>query len=818
MRMLPFFLSAAITAGLIFILNIPLGDTIPMPLGKFLSPQHGFWQNAEATDQDFTVDLHFPELRGKTEVYFDERLVPHIFASVETDAYFVQGYLHAKFRLWQMEFQTHATAGRISEIVGEKAINYDREQRRMGLGFGAENMLREIEKNEITRNAVNSYTAGVNAYISSLSESQLPIEYKLLNYQPEKWTNLKTALFIKQMTKTLAGYGYANDFQYTNLRSVFSEEEMKWLFPYAEDSLSPIIPKGTLYPAPGSLAIPRHLFDSAANYKTDTVRITSTDKPTPGIGSNNWAVSGSRTQSGSPILCNDPHLDLTLPSIWYELQIHTPAYNAYGVSFPGLPGVVIGFNDSIAFGFTNGGIDIMDFYEIRFRDDSRKQYWFNGQWTDCKDLRVEEIKVKGGRTVYDTVAYTVFGPVMYDKSFTHVSSEGKAIAIRWKAHDPSNELLMWWKLNRANNYEDYEKALPDFTCPVQNVVFACKRGDIAIWQQGQVPLRWTGQGVYLMPGEDSSYSWQGMIPQNENPHILNPERGFVSSANQRATDTSYPYFVPGDYAVYRGYRINQRLAAMQQVTPADMMKLQNDNFNTEASLVRPVLLQKIDAGRLNADEIKLLEIFRAWNLENNPDQKAPAIFEAWMDSLMLETLGDEFSKTKDPLYPDRSTLIDRLIGDSVFHFADNILTPRVETVPDIITASFKKAAPGLLEYEKAGRLDWDHVKNTTIYHLLRSNALAFARKGIRTGGGNEIINATRHNNGPSWRMVVQLSTPTEAWGVYPGGQSGNPGSRYYDSFIDDWASGKYYKLWFMREGDKTDQKVQWVMKFGSGEL
>ncbi|RYY15949.1 MAG: penicillin acylase family protein, partial [Chitinophagaceae bacterium] len=779
MRIIPFAISGVITIGLVVVLSMKWGPA--PPFGKFLSPQQGFWQNAEPIDQDFSADLHFPELKGKANVYLDERLIPHVFAENDEDAYFIQGFLHAKFRLWQMEFQTLATAGRISEVIGDRAVNYDREQRRMGLTFAAENMVKALEANPQTRDAVNSYTAGVNAWVSNLTESELPIEYKLLNYKPEKWSNLKTALFVKQLTKTLAGYGYGNDFQYTSLLSVFTDDEIKILFPYAPDSLSSIIPKGTPYVQPNTFAIKPAGSDSSYLKKTDTLQILQTDKPTPGVGSNNWAVSGSKTKSGAPILCNDPHLDLNFPSIWFELQLHTPNFNAYGVSFPGIPGVVIGFNDDIAFGFTNGGVDIMDFYKIRFKDDSKTQYWFNGEWKPTQ-LKIEEIKINGKAAVYDTVAYTHFGPVMYDKSFTNVSSNGDAIAIRWKAHDPSNELLMWWHLDRAKSYEDYAAAIKYLECPIQNIAFASKKGDIALWQQGKVPLRWPRQGSYLMPGEDDSYSWQGYIPQEENPHTFNPERGFISSANQRAVDDTYPYYVPGDFGVYRGYRINSQLSSMQQITPADMMKLQNDNHNTMAEMFRPALMKYIDQSKLTTEEQNLLSLFSTWNLENNVNEKGPSIFDAWVDTLMVQVWNDELSKVKDPIFPHESTLVDGLIKDSAFKYADNINTPAVETVTDVVTASFKAVAPGLLQKDRENKLNWGNVNTLTIYHLLRTGAMPFARTGISNGGGSEIVNATRKTFGPSWRMIVQLSATTEAYGVYPGGQSGNPGSRFYDNF------------------------------------
>lgn len=810
MRIIPFAVSSIVTAGLVVVLSLKLGPA--PPLGKFLSPQQGFWQNAEAVDKDFSTDLKFDELKGRSNVYFDERLVPHIFAENDEDGYFIQGYLHAKFRLWQMEFQTLATAGRISEVIGERAIEYDREQRRMGLTFAAENMVKAMEANPNTLSAVNAYTAGVNAWIDNLTESELPVEYKILDYKPERWSNLKTALFVKQLTKTLAGYGYGNDFQFTSLLSVFTDDEIKMLFPYAQDSLSPVIPRGTIYSQPTTFAIKPASADSVYLKKADSVNIIQTDKPNPGIGSNNWAVSGTKTSSGAPILCNDPHLDLNLPSIWYELQLHTPSFNAYGVSFPGIPGVVIGFNDHIAFGFTNGGIDIMDFYKIRFKDDTKSQYWHNGQWQEAR-VKVEEIKVKGGRTILDTVAYTHFGPVMYDKSFTNVSSNGDAIAIRWKAHDESNELLMWWYLDRAKSYAEYEAAIKYLECPVQNIVFASKTGDIALWQQGKVPLRWERQGAYLMPGEDDSYAWQGYIPQEENPHTLNPEQGFVSSANQRGADETYPYYVPGNFSVYRGIRINEQLAGMQQITPEDMMRLQNDNYNTQAAAFRSTLLKYIDQSKLNAEELKLLSIFSSWNLLNNVDQKGPAIFDMWMDTLMLKVWGDEFAAIKDPIYPDESTLIDWIKRDSTFKYADNINTPELETVTDVVTESFKAISPALLKKQQEGRLNWGNVNALTIYHLLRTGAMPFARTGISNGGGTEIVNATRKTFGPSWRMVVQLTDETEAYGVYPGGQSGNPGSRFYDNFIETWASGKYYTLWVMKATDINDPRVKWKISF-----
>ena len=811
MRLIPFLISSAVTIGFVYVLNTRIG---PAPaLGEFLSPQHGFWQNAEKAAHDFNEELIFPQLNGTASVYFDERLVPHVVADNDADAYFIQGYLHAKFRLWQMEFSTHAAAGRISEIIGERAINFDKEQRRIGMVFAAENMLKEMEANEFTKLSVDNYTKGINAYIETLSKSALPIEYKILGYQPEKWTNLKTALFIKQMTKTLAFS--ADDLPLTALKKVFSDDEIEILYPQLQDSLDPIVPKGTLFDKPGAIAVAPASVDSLyLQQKDSALKVAMMDQPSKDNGSNNWAVSGAKTKSGAPILSNDPHLELSLPAIWYEMQITTNNMNTYGVSFPGIPGVVIGFNDSIAFGFTNAGRDVRDFYEIKFKDETKKQYWFNNSWREAPQ-RVEEIKVKGKTTVLDTVSYTVFGPVTYDEDFSTPLTNNKAIATRWIAHDPSNELLMWHYLDRAKNYDDYYQAIQYFTVPAQNMIFASKRGDIAIWQQGHFPLRWNRQGLYVMPGQDSSYMWQGMIPLNENPHQVNPERGFVSSANQRPVDGTYPYFIPGGYDVYRGSEINKRLAAMNTITPDDMKRLQAVNYNPLAEVVTKLMLKYTNEADLGADDKRFFSMIKTWDMQNSIDSKAATVFQVWYDSLETKVWYDELTQQDSVVYnwPSEFTLADALTKDSLFAFIDDIKTPGKETIFELFAASLKAATPELLQMEKEHTLTWGAHKNTTVYHMLKDAVMPFARKGLQVGGGKHIINATQHSHGPSWRMIVHLTNETEAYVVYPGGQSGNPGSKYYDNFIDTWAAGSYYKAWVMKKGEEKSENVKWTMTF-----
>ena len=810
MKIIPLFIFGLVTIALVVLLNSTL--VLPAPLGKLLAPQSGVWQNAEPVDAYSSEDFSFPQLSNKVNVYFDDRMVPHVFAQEENDAYFVQGYLHAKFRLWQMEFQTHAAAGRLSELIGNKGVEYDRDKRRLGMVFAAENSLKEVEKDPVTLSECNNYTAGVNAYIESLTESTLPIEYKLLGYEPEKWSNLKTALFLKFMSLDLAGS--EDDFEYTNAKSAFSSADFDKIYPIVMDSLDPIVPKGTVFPAPGIELKTPATADSLYFDNRDSNNIQE-QKPDPDNGSNNWAVAGTKTKSGYPILCNDPHLGLNLPSLWYEMQLSTPTFNVYGVSFPGAPAIIIGFNDNCAFGFTNAERDVRDYYEVKFRDDTRKEYWFNNTWQQTT-FRTEHISVKGGPEFIDSVAYTLIGPVMYDKSFNGGrETNNKYYAVRWKAHDPSNELKMFTLLDKAKNYEDYAEAIKYLHTPGQNCIFASKAGDIAIWDQGEFPAKWKRQGDFVMPGTDSSYFWQGMIPQEENPHMINPERGFVSSANQLPADTSYPYYLGGSYPPYRGWEINKRLNAMYNITPQDMMKLQTDNYDVFAGMAVPVLIKNVAVAKLDGEERKYFELLKRWNLQNDIQSKGPTIFVLAWDSLENRVWRDEFLKSPDsPAMPHESTLLDDILKDSSFKFIDDVNTPQVETLGEIVTSAFKNAVMGIKNIDAAGGLEWGKYKDTHVEHLGRIDA--FSRLHLPIGGGTHSINATKNQHGPSWRMIVSLTPEIQAWGVYPGGESGNPGSPYYDDFVDTWVKGDYNILWVMKANETNDKRIQHEMHFSKG--
>jgi penicillin amidase len=817
MKIIPFLVSAFVTILLVLVLGTTL--VTKAPLGQLLSPQQGIWQNAEPADINYSGDLSFPQLRGRATVYFDDRLVPHVFAENDADAFFIQGYIHAKFRLWQMEFETAAAGGRICEIMGDKSGNVDllnkvdRYFRRLGMPFAAERELQLLEADSATRAMCDAYTAGVNAWINSLNKSSLPLEYKLLGYQPEPWTNFKTALFIKYMALDLAGR--EDDFELTAARNALSRLDFETINPLRPDSLDPIIPLGTVFEKPGiEVKKPASADSLYFTYNRDTATLPAEpQKPDKNNGSNNWAVSGKKTKSGFPILCNDPHLGLNLPSLWYEIQIQTPNFNAYGVSFPCAPGVIIGFNDSCAFGVTNAGRDVRDYYEIKFKDASRSAYWFNGEWEQT-EFRYEHIKIKGKPDMIDTVAYTVFGPVMFDKSFPDRANDGKYYAVRWKAHDPSNEMKMFQLLDKSKNYNDYLEAIKNLHTPGQNCVFAAKNGDIALWCQGEFPAKWRRQGDFVMPGTDSSYMWQGMIPQSENPHLVNPERGFVSSANQLPTDTTYPYYLGGSFPNYRGWEINKRLSGMQDITPEDMMHLQTDNYNVFAEMAVPVFLKNMDETTLSGEEKQYWDMLKGWNFRNDPAETAPTVFSMLWDSFEHVVWDDEAALTHSAYFPHESTLLEGILKDPGYKYADNINTPQKETVGDDLTAALKKIIPELKKAAAEKRLTWAAFKDTHISHLTKLPALS--RLHLPIGGGLHNINASKSDHGPSWRMVVSLTPQTQAYGVYPGGQSGNPGSVYYDTFIDHWSAGKYYPLWVMKPDEFADKRVKFKITFSKG--
>jgi len=801
---LRFALSFLLTLSLVLVLDRRMG--VAPPFGKFLNPFSGCWQQAEAIGAEAEIPENIPGLRQPARVYFDHRRVPHVFAENELDLYFLQGYLTARDRLWQMEIQTHSAAGRISEIMGPSTLEYDRNQRRIGLVYAAEEAEAFIRSNPESVELIEAYSQGVNAWINSLDQRTLPLEYKLLDYQPEAWTPLKTALLLKNMALMLSATEW--DIENTNAMALLGRDQFNRLFPEYFAGQDPIVPTGTSWnftpipPVADSLMEKPIAAYTQSQPKSDAI-----------LGSNNWAVSGKRSKTGRPILCNDPHLKLSLPSIWYEMHLVCPGMNVYGVTLPGAPAVIIGFNESVAWGVTNAGRDVRDWHRISFKDHSKTAYKLNGKWTPSR-LKIERIKLRGAQDFLDTVAYTLFGPVVYDHSFGKFpNGKGNPLALQWTAFLGSNEFLTFYHLNKAGNYQDYLHALDHYSCPAQNFVFASVAGDIAIREQGRFPVLQKEQGKFVLNGELSSGKWNRFIPYDQNPGQFNPERGFVSSANQHPFDTSYPYYSCGigPFEYFRNRRINRVLASDSSVSAADMRSLQNDNLNLLAEELLPVLLKYVDRKYLRKDDVKALGYLAGWNFRNDPEQKAAVFFSEWFtaiqrvlwDELLLQ---DSLALRKPSSYASLRFISD--VPESPFY--DYGPSPEKENRAQMLALALKQSIDSLKSknINPAAPPDWGTYKATVIQHLARLDA--FSRLNIRCGGDLGIVNATNKTHGPSWRMIAELGG--KKWGIYPGGPSGNPGSPFYDNMVNTWAKGEYDELLF------PDQKSELEAMIKKGKL
>ncbi|MFN4145272.1 MAG: penicillin acylase family protein [Runella sp.] len=803
-------LSLLVAGGLTYLLNRPVA-VLPA-LGPFFSPFTGFWQNADAPLKLPPADVKMQGLKGEVVVKYDDNGVPHIFADHDEDLYFAQGYVIARDRLWQMDFYSRVAEGRISEIVGPIALEADRHNRHLMMREGARQLVENYLKDPRSKMVAEQYSAGVNAYIAQVSYKDLAIEYKILGYRPEAWSPYKTALVEMLMRKDMNAR--SDDFRMSNALAKYGKAIMDDLFPNYPTEESPIIPAGTKWDfAP--VAVPKvpEMIQAALSQ-------LSIETENPAIGSNNWAVHGSRTATGLPLLANDPHLGLSLPSIWYQMQLVSPTVNVYGVCVPGWPGIGIGFNKDVAWGQTNVGSDVFDLYQIKFKDSTMREYWYDGKWRKTT-MKIDTIKVKAlPQPVIDTIFYTHHGSVVYNpgkKQFDSNIPYGHA--LKWSGSLGGNSILALYIGNRATNFEDYLAFKKYLEAPAFNIVFASNANIIGIASQGKFPLKWKEQGKYILDGSNPAHDWKDYIPMDHNPIVRNPARGFVSSANQFPVDPTYPYYLGWKFApAERGIRINERLANMQKATPDSLRILQNDNFNIEARRILPDLL-KILSEDISINTMPSYQALTRWNLRNDPNEIGATIFERYVRELRTAVWEDDFpmKDEKSPmLHPTRDRTWTLLQKQPTSRWFDDTRTAdKVETASDIVKKTFKATIDSLtLKYGPINPQTWawGKAKGTTIKHLVPLFK-SFSRSDIWIGGGANIVNATTDTHGPSWRMVVQLDKEwPKAYGIYPGGQSGSPGSHLYDNMIDTWAKGELNELIFLKSKDEKHPKLVATLK------
>ncbi|MDN3581229.1 penicillin acylase family protein [Mucilaginibacter flavus] len=804
MKLIKAFFSIAFTLTLIWMLQTKFGP-VP-PLGKFLSPADGFWQNAESKNIATNSTLKLPGLQGAVTVKYDENRIPHIFAQNEHDLYYAQGYITATNRLWQMDIQTRSAAGRLAEVAGDQALEIDRYHRRMGMVYGAENSLKAMMADKTVRQMILAYTDGINDYIHQLGPREYPLEFKLLDYAPEDWKPINCAFLLKLMSETLAGG--SNEFAMSNILKKFGATTTNDLFPDYPSKEDPIIPVGTKWNFK-PLPIPKPSAGFLAQMNSEAKRAVKEE----GIGSNNWAVSGSKTANGYPILANDPHLDLTFPSIWFQVQLSAPGMNVYGVSLPGAPCVILGFNNNISWGITNVDADVLDWYQVKFKDATKNEYWYNNKWNKTT-RRVEVINVRGQAPLYDTVIYTHHGPVVYEDKSKTTKHTPKFVpvgdALRWIAHDESDELMAMYILNTGKNYDDYRKALTFFNAPASNFVFASKDNDIAITPNGKFPLKFKDQGKFILDGSDPANDWHGWIPFDQNPTVKNPPRGFVSSANQSSTDQTYPYYINWQFAPYqRGKRINDRLAVMQKATVDSMRLLQTDVYSIRAQDMMPALMKYLDATKLDQNQLAAYKIVKTWDKNFAVNSVGATIFSNWWIEIYKMIWSDDFgSKELQGNYPSMDRTEKLILQEPDSKWFDNIHSPAKETCAEVINHAFVNVVDSLThKYGQPGKSwQWGTVKPMEIAHLTRQEALSSGN--FETGGTGSTVNALIDGHGPSWRMVVQMGPTVKGYGILPGGESGNPGSFFYDDMLKTWQQGQLKELLFMQSPNEKSNRIK----------
>ncbi|MCF8236514.1 MAG: penicillin acylase family protein [Saprospiraceae bacterium] len=789
MAFVRFILASLMTIGLIYVLDHPvkLGENTLPPPGKFFSPQHGFWMNAEPVGIRYPHrDLQLAGLTGEVTLLFDDQMVPHIYAENDLDAAFAQGYVSAMLRLFQMDLSTRAPLGKLSEIMGERTLAYDLGQRRKGILEAAERLAASWEANPEIKPLMQAFTDGVNARIKELNPREWPLEFKLLDYEPEPWTFTKSAGFIMAMSETLART--AHDIPLSNAYQVIGPADFPFLYPNRNPKDIPVIPDSSTFSSTNNSLTQAPTMSASGTWGYQDWLPESV----PGIGSNNWVAGQAKTRDHLSILCNDPHLTLTLPSIWLEMQISTPKASSYGVAFPPLVGIAIGFNEHAAWGFTNAGHDVMDWYAIRWTDETKTKYLLDGQ-EKMAALRTETIVVRGQKDpVLDTVRFTVWGPVPN----LIAGTSGADLAMHWiPLLDIDDQMgLAFAKINQANTVAQWLQPLYAYDAPMQNALFATTTGDIALRVSGLLPIRNQTDGRLVQDGSLSEVAWSGFVPDDENPIAINPAQGYLASANQQSTGTSYPYAYNGIFENYRGRYINERLRSNDSLTVEDMMALQSDNTSLFALEAMETFFPLVDTTVLSNQEFIALQSLRAWDGRFEALNNMPLLFDLWQRQVGSLTW-DELYTAREQMpveIPDEWRLLELLQITPDLKWFDIQGTKEVEDGQQVVTLAWKNAFQQFTDLSASGKGYWSAYKSTDIMHLARIPA--FSAMDLELGGNKNAINAITSTNGPSWRMIVELGPQIRAFGIFPGGQSGNPGSPYYRNFLSTWQKGEYRSL------------------------
>ena len=776
-----------VTAAVLYVAFVPTG---PLPaLGPAFNPTTGAWtMAADAQVTDRTLSL--TGLDEPVSVLFESNGTAHITAQTDHDLFLATGYVHARFRLFQMDLMRRQGAGRLSEIVGKAAVDTDTFELQLGLLRTAQAEWNALGADDPLRAALVAYAQGVNDRIQEAeSTHQLDAMFTLLGYQPKPWTPLDSLLIKGDMTQTL-------NFTDTPLvmalldKSLGADLSSEW-FP-----ILPPNPQSPYDPGPYHKAAPAPIQTtsdvSAADAESAAALYQRLAALPEGLiahggASNNWAVAGAKSVSGGALLAGDPHLHLTLPAIWFQMTQDSPSYHTAGVAIPGTTGVLIGHNQHIAWSLTDAQ-NQQTFFYIEKEDASHPgMYLWNGTWTPYTTVAYD-IPVLGEATRHLTVKMSVHGPV--------ISERGQTTSVWWAGNIPSQDFTVLMGINRASNWTEFRDALRGWYSPTHNFVYADDRGNIGLISAGyypQVPAK--AQSWLPMPGT-GEYDVTGTIPYDDIPQVYDPPDNIIWSANQRQVTANYPYYIgtasnffdPG----YRANEIHRVLSQPGKLSATDMQALQTDTRDFLASEMVPALLQSLSGDKLNARETAVVAMLKSWDYRMDADSKAATVWWFFWQSYLAGTFSPWW--TSRNVHVDMSEVSDTL-GQDLETWTLHDPTNQAFSAPGVgsrtATDDMRKAFHDTVARMAANHLDvaWGQLHTRVLENLAQISGLSYGPRADR-GDGNTPLAAPDFPSahGPSWRMVVDWGSRTFQ-GVYPGGQSENPAADWYTNRVDTWWSG-----------------------------
>lgn len=758
--------------------------------------------------------LRLDGLAAAVDVVRDAEGIPHIYAQSNGDAYFALGFVHAQDRLWQMEMNRRIAAGTMSEILGPGALDTDRFLRTLGVRRNAEKILGNLSPD--TRAALEAYARGVNAYLDTRS-GPLPPEFLLIGVPtPAPWHPVDSVGWQTMMAWDL-GTNWTQELLRMRMAQRLSLDQInEFLAPYPGDPVLPTLDYTKLY---------REL--AGTTEQLAAVAAIAPPSYIEGKGSNNWVVGGTLTQTGKPLLANDPHLGLSAPGLWYFAHLSAPGLNVIGATLPGIPMVVLGRNESIAWGFTNTGPDVQDLYIERINPDNSTQYQTPDGWAEFR-IRKEKIKVKGRPDVMLEVRETRHGPVLTGAlpvlEKAALDAKKYVVAFAWTALRPDDLTLQaGMKLNRARNWEQFLDGARDFSAPQQSIVYADVYGNFGLIAPARVPVRSPDndlKGLAPAPGWDARYDWTGFIPFDELPRQYNPASQKVVTANHKIVGPDYPHFLTSEWALpYRANRIDALLDAPARHDLDSFAAIQKDHVSLAALEMLPVLrtaAPKSDRART------ALQMLAAWNGSMDGDRPEPLIFTAWMRAASRAIFEDELGEALMKDYWElrnvhRSTVNVLRNKDGQGRWCADTSQPAgaAQTCSQLLSASLEAALDDLeRRYGKdmrAWRWGEAHAAISTHRPFSKKAALAWLFDiRVETPGDTFTVNvgwhslrdeqapfANRHAAG--LRALYDLSDLEKSLFMHSTGQSGNVLSPLYRSYAQRWARVEYLPMKTRRE-------------------